>query len=346
MNDTINEDYQNTLKNYLKKLAEGVDLSVSEAKNAFEIVMSGEGNPAQIASLLTALHIKGEVIDEIAGAATIMRQKLIPITPPKGAMDIVGTGGDMLGTLNVSTAVAFVVAGCGVPVAKHGNRAVTSLAGTADVQGALGINVSAPVALVQRALDECGICFMFAPMHHTAMKNVVPIRALLGHKTIFNILGPLTNPALVQFALIGAYSKRWLRPMAEAAMQMGMKRAWYCHGQDGIDEISISGITHIVEIDNGVILEREIHPNSAQIPTHPLSAIKGGSAQYNADQIRALLNGQLGAFRDVVVLNAAAALMIHGTARDWQEGVERAKESIDGKHALNTLAKLINIVKG
>ncbi len=333
----MTDEYQNTMKELCKIIANGADLNITQAKTAFEIMMSGDGNPAQLGAFLMGLHVKGENIDEIVGAATIMRQKLTPIKAPNNAMDVVGTGGDMLGTLNVSTAVAFVMAGAGVIIAKHGNRAITSKSGTADVQSALGINVAASINIVQKCLDEAGICFMFAPNHHTAMKNIMPIRSVLGHKTIYNILGPLTNPAFVEYALIGAYDIRWLRPMAQAAMRMGMKRAWYCHGEDGIDELSITGISHVIEIANGIILEREVHPSEAKIATFPIDAIKGGDANYNAQKIRELLNGEDSAFRAVVLFNAAAGFMINGMARDWQDGVAIAKKSLDSGAALEKL---------
>ncbi|HUF85895.1 MAG TPA: anthranilate phosphoribosyltransferase [Thermohalobaculum sp.] len=304
-------------------------LTRAEAEAAFDILMSGEATPAQIGGLLIALRTRGETVDEIAGAAAAMRAKSARVAAPGGAMDIVGTGGDGKGTLNISTAAAFVVAGAGVPVAKHGNRALTSKSGAADTMAQLGIDVMVGASVAERALASCGICFMMAPMHHAAMKHVMPARLELGTRTVFNILGPLTNPAGVRYQLTGAFSAALLRPMAETLRALGSEAAWLVHGADGTDEVSISGPTRVVALGHGEIGELEVHPEDAGLPTHPLEAILGGTPEENVKKLRALLDGAPGAYRDAVVLNAAAALVVVGRASDLRSGAEMARESID-----------------
>jgi anthranilate phosphoribosyltransferase len=317
------------LKPLIGKAADG-PLTRAEAEAAFAIIMSGEATMAQIGGLLMALRTRGEAVDEIAGAAAAMRAKAAHVKAPVGAMDIVGTGGDGKGTLNISTATAFVVAGAGVPVAKHGNRALTSKSGTADAMTELGINVMVGPEVAERALAQCGICFMMAPMHHAAMKHVMPARLELGTRTVFNILGPLTNPAGVKFQLTGAFSSNLLRPMTETLRALGSQAAWLVHGADGIDEISISGPTQVVALKDGDISEHEVHPEDAGLPVHPFESIIGGTPTENVTKLRALLDGALGAYRDAVLLNAAAALVVVGKAVDLKEGVALARESIDG----------------
>jgi anthranilate phosphoribosyltransferase len=317
------------LKPLIGKAADG-PLTRAEAEAAFAIIMSGEATMAQIGGLLMALRTRGEAVDEIAGAAAAMRAKAAHVKAPVGAMDIVGTGGDGKGTLNISTATAFVVAGAGVPVAKHGNRALTSKSGTADAMTELGINVMVGPEVAERALAQCGICFMMAPMHHAAMKHVMPARLELGTRTVFNILGPLTNPAGVKFQLTGAFSSSLLRPMTETLRALGSQAAWLVHGADGTDEISISGPTQVVALKDGDISQHEVHPEDAGLPVHPFEDIIGGTPTENVTKLRALLDGALGAYRDAVLLNAAAALVVVGKAVDLKEGVALARESIDG----------------
>jgi anthranilate phosphoribosyltransferase len=290
-----------------------------------------------------ALRARGESVSEYAAAAAVMRAHCIPVKAPEGAMDIVGTGGDGKHTLNISTATAFVVAGAGVPVAKHGNRNLSSKSGTADVQSALGINVMVGPEVVEKAIAEAGIGFMMAPMHHPAMKHVGPVRVELGSKTIFNILGPLTNPAGVKRQLTGAFAPDLIFPMAETLQQLGTEKAWLVHGSDGTDEITICGPTAVAALEDGKIKSREIHPEDAGLPVHHFRDILGGTPEENAAALSALLDGETGAYRDAVLLNAAAALVVADKAGDLKEGVAMARESIDSgkaKKALETLARI------
>ena len=290
-----------------------------------------------------ALRTRGESVAEYAAAAAVMRAHCVPVKAPDGAMDIVGTGGDGKHTLNISTATAFVVAGAGVPVAKHGNRNLSSKSGTADVQAALGINVMVGPDVVERAIAEAGIGFMMAPMHHPAMRHVGPVRVELGSKTIFNILGPLTNPANVKRQLTGAFAPDLIFPMAETLQQLGSEKAWLVHGSDGTDEITICGPTAVAALEDDQITSREIHPEDAGLPVHSFRDILGGTPQENARAMIALLEGAAGAYRDAVLLNAAAALVVADKADDLKAGVEQARESIDSgkaKRAVETLARI------
>ncbi len=318
-------------------------LSRSQAEEAFGYLFEGAATPAQIGGFLMALRARGESVSEYAAAAAVMRAHCIPVKAPEGAMDIVGTGGDGKHTLNISTATAFVVAGAGVPVAKHGNRNLSSKSGTADVQSALGINVMVGPEVVERAIAEAGIGFMMAPMHHPAMKHVGPVRVELGSKTIFNILGPLTNPAGVKRQLTGAFAPDLIFPMAETLQQLGTEKAWLVHGSDGTDEITICGPTAVAALEDGKIKSREIHPEDAGLPVHHFRDILGGTPEENAAALSALLDGETGAYRDAVLLNAAAALVVADKAGDLKEGVAMARESIDSgkaKKALETLARI------
>jgi anthranilate phosphoribosyltransferase len=319
-------------------------LTRAEAEEAFTCLFEGEATPAQMGGFLMALRTRGETVDEYAAAAAVMRAKCNKVTAPAGAMDIVGTGGDGKGTLNISTATAFVVAGAGVPVAKHGNRNLSSKSGAADALTQMGINVMVGVETVERALREVGIAFMMAPMHHPAMAHVGPVRAELGTRTIFNILGPLTNPAGVKRQLTGAFSRNLIRPMAETLGQLGSERAWLVHGADGTDEMSISGVTWVAQLDEtGAVTDTELHPEAFGLPVHPFEDILGGTPEHNAAAFRALLDGQHGAYRDAVLLNAAAALMVAGHAGDPHEGVAQAAESIDcgaARGKIEALAKV------
>lgn len=320
-------------------------LSRAEAVEAFEIIMSGEATPSQIGGFLMTLRTRGETVDEIAGAATVMRAKAAGVAAPDGAMDIVGTGGDGKGTLNISTATAFVVAGCGVPVAKHGNRALSSKSGAADALTEMGVNVMVEAAVAERALSETGICFMMAPMHHSAMRHVGPARVELGTRTVFNILGPLTNPAGVKHQLTGAFSPDFLRPMAETLAALGSETAWLVHGSDGTDEVTICGTTEVISLCEGSITEYELHPEQAGLPVHPFEAILGGTPADNAKAFRALMEGAPGAYRDAVLMNAASALVVVGAVSDLKSGVERARESIDSgaaKGKIDALARATN----
>ena len=318
-------------------------LTRDEAEAAFTILFEGEATPSQIGGLLMALRTRGETVDEFAAAAAVMRAKCKPVRAPEGAMDIVGTGGDGKGTLNISTATAFVVAGAGVPVAKHGNRNLSSKSGAADALTEMGINVMIGPEVVEKALEEVGIAFMMAPMHHPAMAHVGPTRAELGTRTIFNILGPLTNPAGVKRQLTGAFSKALIRPMAETLLALGSEAAWLVHGGDGTDELSIAGVSYVSELKDGTVTEREIHPEDAGLPVHPFEAIMGGSPAENAEAFRALLGGAEGAYRDAVLLNSAAALVIADKAKTLSEGADLARKSIDSGAAKSRIEALARV---
>jgi len=316
------------LRPLIGRAAEG-PLSRDEAEAAFTAIMDGDATPAQIGGFLMALRTRGETVAEYAAAASVMRAKCVPVRAPQGAIDIVGTGGDGKGTLNISTAAAFVVAGAGVPVAKHGNRNLSSKSGAADALTELGINVMVGAEVVERALAEAGIGFMMAPMHHPATRHVMAPRQELGTRTIFNILGPLTNPAAVRRQLTGAFSREVIRPMAETLGQLGAERAWVVHGADGTDEISIAGDTWVAEWRDGAVSEFVVVPEDAGLSRHPMTAILGGTPQENGRALRRLLAGEASAYRDAVLLNAAAALVIADRAPDLAAGVALARESID-----------------
>ncbi|MDF2234230.1 anthranilate phosphoribosyltransferase [Albimonas sp. CAU 1670] len=330
------------LKPLIGKAADG-PLTRKEAEGAFDAIMSGDATPAQIGGFLMALRTRGETVEELTAAVAVMRAKMTRVRAPEGAMDIVGTGGDGKGTLNISTAAALVTAGAGVPVAKHGNRNLSSKSGAADALSHIGVNVMVPAEIAQQALDEAGIAFMMAPMHHPAMRFVGPARAELGTRTLFNLLGPMTNPAGVKRQLTGAFAVRWLRPMAETLMGLGTERAWLVHGGDGTDELSIAASSHVVEVDRGEIREYELHPEDAGLPVHPFEAILGGSPEENARALNALLGGEAGAYRDAVLLNAAAALVVAGRVGDLKAGVEIAAESIDSGAARGKAQALARI---
>ncbi|WP_045389375.1 anthranilate phosphoribosyltransferase [Falsirhodobacter sp. alg1] len=315
-------------------------LTREEADAAFADLFEGQASPAQMGGFLMALRTRGETVDEYAAAAAAMRAKCVPVHAPEGAMDIVGTGGDGKGTLNISTATAFVVAGAGVPVAKHGNRNLSSKSGASDALSALGINVMVNADVVEDCLSTIGIGFMMAPMHHPATRHVMPVRVELGTRTLFNILGPLTNPAGVKRQLTGAYSPDLIRPMAEVLQQLGTTNAWLVHGGDGTDELAISAPSRVAALSGGVIREFEVAPESAGLPNHPFESILGGSPQENARALTGLLQGEPGAYRDAVLLNSAAALLVAGRASSLIEGVEIARESIDSGAARTKLASL------
>ena len=320
-------------------------LTRAQAEAAFQVLFDGEATPSQIGGLLMALRTRGETVDEYAAAAAVMRAKCKPVKAPAGAMDIVGTGGDGKHTLNISTATAFVVAGAGVPVAKHGNRNLSSKSGASDLQAQMGINVMVGPDVVEQALNEAGIGFMMAPMHHPAIAHVMPTRQELGTRTIFNILGPLTNPAGVKRQLTGAFSRDLIRPMADTLLQLGSDRAWLVHGSDGTDELTITGISWVAAVEDGTVKEVELHPEDAGLPVHPFEEILGGSPEENGAAFRALLDGQTSAYRDAVLLNAAAALVVAEAATDLRDGVARARASIDSGAAKGKVAALARITQ-
>ncbi len=318
-------------------------LSADEARDAFDTIMSGEATPSQIGGFLIALRMRGETVEEIAAAAAVMREKAVPVSAPPGAIDIVGTGGDGKGTLNISTAAALVVAGAGVPVAKHGNRALSSQSGATDVLTALGIDLSPGIETVETCLREAGMGYMAAPNHHSAMRHVMPTRTEMGVRTIFNILGPLTNPAGVKRQLSGAFSPDWIIPMAETLGQLGSERAWIVHGGDGTDELSIAAPSQVAALENGTVTTMVIAPEDAGLPQHPFASIIGGDAHENALRLLALLDGAKSAYRDAACLNAAAALLVAGKAGDLREGAALAAESIDSGSARRVLEAMVRI---
>ncbi|MBF9036568.1 anthranilate phosphoribosyltransferase [Rhodobacterales bacterium HKCCE2091] len=318
-------------------------LTATEAEEAFGLLFEGEATDAQIGALLMALRMRGETVEEIAAATRVMRAKCRRVRAPEGAMDIVGTGGDGKGTLNISTATAFVVAGAGVPVAKHGNRNLSSKSGAADALGQMGVNVMVGADVVERALSEAGIGFMMAPMHHPAIAHVMPARQQMGVRTLFNLLGPLTNPAGVKRQLTGAYDKALIAPMAEVLHATGSDAAWLVHGGDGTDELSIAGVSYVAELKDGRVTEFEVGPEDAGLPVHPFSSIIGGTPEENGRAFAALLDGEAGAYRDAVLLNAAAALKVAGKADDLKDGAALAAESIDSGAAKDRLQRLARV---
>lgn len=336
-------DTPTALKPYIAKVAEARTLSFAEASEAFEVIMSGGATPAQIAGFLVALRMRGEDVSELSAAVNVIRSKALPVKAPAGAIDIVGTGGDGSGTLNISTATAIVVAGCGVPVAKHGNRALSSKSGTADVLAALGVNLDAPVEKIEQAISEAGIGFMLAPRHHASFKYVGPVRMELGIRTMFNILGPLCNPAGVSHYLLGVFSRDWVNPMAQVLAQLGCKKAWVVHGADGLDELSTTGENIICEVDGSEVREFSLAPDAAGIARASLDELKGGDAEYNAGRLQALLSGQQDAYRDIVLFDAAAALLISGKVCELADGVTVAAEAIDSGAAQAALDGLVAI---
>lgn len=331
------------IKQLIAKAADGASLTTEEAERAFDIMMSGDATPSQMGGLLMALRVRGETVAEITGAARAMRAKALHVSAPEGAMDIVGTGGDGVGTFNISTAAALVVAGCGQPVAKHGNRAFSSKSGAADVLTALGLDTEAPIEAVTRAMSEAGIGFLMAPRHHGAMRNVGPTRVELGTRTIFNILGPLSNPALVKRYLLGVFAEKWIVPMAETLGNLGAERAWVVHGADGLDELSTTGVNQVADLKSGQVTRFEVSPEDAGLPRAALKDLLGGSAEENAAAVHALLKGEKSPFRDVVLLNAAAALVVAGKADDLKAGARQAAAAIDEGRAEAALAKLIEL---
>ncbi len=331
------------MKGLIGLVAAGGRLSVEQSRAAFDIMMSGAATPAQIGAFLIGLRVRGETVDEITGGAMTMRAKALTIDAPDGAFDVVGTGGDTHGTHNISTATALVVAGCGVPVAKHGNRAFSSLSGAADVLAALGVNLDADMALVRQALWEGGVCFMMAPRHHGAMRNVGGARVELGTRTIFNLLGPLSNPAGVKRLLVGVFARKWIEPMAHALGKLGVERAWVVHGADGMDEITTTDATYVAELADGAVRQFEVSPIDAGLSQATLDDLKGGDATTNAAAIRALLAGQPGPFREIVLFNAAAALMIAEKSEGLKNGVAAAAEAIDSGGAAAKLDALVRI---
>lgn len=331
------------LKATIGKVAAGEKLSQQEAREAFDIIMSGDATPVQIGAFLTGLRLRGETVEEISGAVATMRARMTPVEAPGDAIDVVGTGGDSSGSYNISTASAFVVAGAGVPVAKHGNRALSSKSGAADTLAALGVNIELAPDRIADCIREAGIGFMFAPMHHAAMKHVGPARAELGFRTVFNLIGPLSNPAGVQRYLLGVFSPDWVEPLACVLAGLSAQRAWVVHGDGGLDEISPTGDTKVASLENGTVTTFTIGPADAGLSVSPIEAIKGGDAAHNAAALRRLLGGESGAFRDTVLLNAGAALVVADLASDIADGARLAAEAIDSGKAHERLERLVAV---
>lgn len=324
-------------KKTIADLADGHILSREEARDAFNYMMNGDATGPQIGAFLMALRVRGERLDEITGAVEAMRSKAATIKAPAGAVDTCGTGGDTAGTYNISTAAAIVLAACGVPVAKHGNRAVSSKSGSADVLETLGINIDADMFIVKKCLDELGISFLMATRHHSAARHVGPARASLGTRTIFNLIGPLSNPAETKFQVIGVFDQKWNRPMAEVLGRLGSKHVWVVTGSDGLDEITITGETHVAEYKDGTVNEFTVSPEDAGLERASLKDIEGGDAEFNAAAIIDILEGKKNAYRDIVLLNTAAALVVSGKAKDLKDGVSIAANVIDSGKAKEKL---------
>ncbi len=330
------------LKSYIAKAANGEPLTQDEARAAFDVMMSGEATPSQIGGFLMALRVRGETVPEIAGAVSTMRAKMLPVEAPADAIDIVGTGGDASGSYNVSTCAAFIVAGAGVPVAKHGNRALSSKSGAADTLAALGINIEAGPETIAACIREAGLGFMFAPAHHSAMRHVGPSRVELGTRTMFNLLGPLSNPAGVKRQLVGVFAPQWVEPLAHVLNDLGSEVVWVVHG-DGLDEMTTTGPTSVAELRDGKVRTFEVTPDDAGLATATPADLKGGDAEHNAKALKAVLEGAAGPYRDISVLNAAGALIVAGKAEDLKEGAQLAADAIDSGAARAALDKLVAV---
>lgn len=334
------------IKQALHKISEGRDLAGEEMRSVMRLIMEGQATPAQTGAFLMGMRIKGESVGEIAAAVSIMREKMVPVDAPEDAVDIVGTGGDGVGTLNISTAASFVVAATGVPVAKHGNRALSSKSGSSQALEALGVKLDLTPAQIGDCVRQAGIGFMFAPSHHPAMKYVGPARAELGVRTMFNLLGPQSNPASVRRYVLGVYSEQWVEPVAAALLANRAIKAWVMHGSDGLDELTVTGPSFVAQIAGGDLRSFEVTPEEAGLKRHELKDILGGTPEENAAAIHALFDGADGAYRDIVLLNAAAALIVADKADDLKSGVAMAKEAIDSGAAKQTLAKLVAVSNG
>ncbi len=331
------------LKRLMSRIADSDSLSESEMQAALDLLMSGVAPPVAMGAFLMALRVRGETPEEITGAAKFLRARMTSVDAPPNAVDIVGTGGDSHGTYNVSTAATFVAAGAGVVIAKHGNRAVTSLSGASDVLSALGVKLDVPPVAVTRAISEAGVGFLWAPLYHPAMKTWAPIRADLGVRTLFNLLGPLCNPASVKRQVLGVYDRKLVEPIAQVLKNLGSVHAWVVHGADGMDELTTTGITTVAELQGGDITVFDVTPEDAGLPRAGMAALKGGDAAHNATALRNLLHGETGAYRDIVVLNAAAALIVAGKASGLEDGVAKAQTSIDSGRAALALDRLVAV---
>lgn len=329
------------LRAAIKAVAQGQTLTQEQSSKAFEAIMTGQGSDAQIGALLMGLHVRGETVDEIAGAARVLRAKALSVKAPEGAIDTCGTGGDAKGTHNISTCAAFVVAGAGVPVAKHGNKSISSRSGSADVLKSLGVNLDCAPETIERCIAECGLGFMFAPAHHAAMRHVAKVRGELGVRTIFNLLGPLANPAATKYQIVGVFHRKWVEPVAKVLGLLGVERAWVVHGADGLDELTTTTVSDVAVLDGGTVSTFRISPRNAGLPDAKPEDLIGGDADENAAHIRAVLQGNAGPLRDIVLLNAAAALLVAGKAATLRDGVALAADSIDSGKAVAVLDALV-----
>ena len=332
----------NDFKKYIVKVASGDPLSFDDARQAFEIMMSGDATPSQIGGFLMALRVRGETVEEISGAVATMRAKMLPVDAPDDAVDIVGTGGDASGSYNVSTCSAFIVAGAGVPVAKHGNRALSSRSGAAGTLAALGINIELNPREIADCIAEARLGFMFAPAHHSAMRHVGPSRVELGTRTIFNLLGPLSNPAGVRRQLVGVFAPEWVEPIAKVLKQLGTESAWVVHGA-GLDEMTTAGTTQVAALQDGEIRHFEITPEDVGLKRVTMADLKGGEAAHNAKALRAVLEGEKNAYREICLLNSGAALVVAGRAKTLKDGIKLAAESLDHGHARAALNYLVEV---
>jgi anthranilate phosphoribosyltransferase len=330
-----------SFKTYLAKVATGASLSRDEAHAAFDDLLSGEVTPAQAGAFLMALRVRGEALEEIIGAVSAMRGRMLKVDAPEKAIDIVGTGGDHSGSYNISTLASIIVASCGVPVAKHGNRAASSKSGTADVLAALGVKLGVEPKGLEGCLKTSGLCFMFAQTHHAAMRHVAPVRVELGTRTIFNLLGPLSNPANVSRQLLGVFSEAWLEPLTLVLKELGSKKVWTVHGSDGLDEMTTTGPTHVVALEDGTVRRFTVKPDEVGLPTAKLADLRGGDPAHNAAQLRAVLDGERTPYRDVSLLNAAAALVVADEAANLRDGLDRASRALDSGAAKATLDRLV-----
>ncbi|GGR01044.1 anthranilate phosphoribosyltransferase [Streptomyces netropsis] len=330
-------------KALIGKVATGATLTLEESAQAFDRMMTGEATPSQMGALLMALRMRGETVEEITGAVTTMRSQMLTVDAPPGAIDLLGTGGDSSGSYNISTCAAFIVAGAGVPVAKQGNRALSSRCGAADVLAALGIRIHLTPEAIERCLTEAGIGFMFAPDHHPALKHMSPTRIELGTRTIFNLLGPLLNPAGVRRQMVGVYAEHWVEPLAQVLGKLGSVRAYVVHGSDGLDEITTTGPTTIASLDHGTIRTFEVTPEDMGLARVTPDMLKGSDAQGNAEALRGVLQGEKGPYRDIATFNAAAALVVAGRAEELPHGIELATKSIDTGEAHRRLDRLIAV---
>ena len=333
-------------KAFLRRVVEGGTLDKDQSAAVFGAIMEGKVSEGELAAFLTAQSVRGPTVPEIVGAVTAMRAAMKRVKAPAGAIDLVGTGGDGLSTLNISSAACFVTAACGVPIAKHGNRNMSSRTGAVDVLEALGVKVDVTPEVAQTCVEKTGVCFLFAQGFHPAMRHVTPVRRALGFRTIFNLLGPLSNPAGVKRQLLGVYALEWMEPVAKVLATLGAEKAWVVHGHDGLDELSISDVTHVAVLAHGFVTTKTVSPEEAGLRRWPLAAVKGGDAPENAAALTRLLDGEPGAYRDIVLLNSAAALIVADKARDLREGAVMAAKALDSGAAKTVLQRLVAVSNG